>query len=812
MLLGRDPVGTYAPLHLALKKGKPWPSALQATATGQATAAPIASVAPPRCQVLVPSAMASRIYSRELPRLSTYAYDPCHGATSLLIATTHSSAAVFFSKVSTNQQPSVLFHHGAMLRSAMASAAPSPIYSLLLFLLLLPHLTAALPKPPARVRYHTLRATPLSPEPIARADAAAISGDANSEAILQHTTNSTTVQLLLTHRDAFAPPNATAPQILAHLLARDAVRADAISAAAASAGAATNGTKRAPRRPSRGGFAAPVVSGLSKGSGEYFAQVGVGTPSTPALLVLDTGSDVVWLQCAPCQHCYAQSGRVFDPRRSRSYATVPCAAPLCHRLDTGGCDRRRGSCLYQVAYGDGSVTSGDLATETLSFARGARVERVAIGCGHDNEGLFVAAAGLLGLGRGRLSLPTQVARRYGRSFSYCLVDRTSSVKPSSTRSSTLTFGSGALGARASSFTPMVRNPRMATFYYVSVTGFSVGGARVRGVSERDLRLDPATGRGGVIVDSGTSVTRLARPVYAALRDAFRAAAGGLRLRPGGFSLFDTCYDLGGRRVVKVPTMSVHLAGGAAVALPPENYLIPVDTRGTFCFALAGTDGGVSILGNIQQQGFRVVFDGDAQRVGLNFTSRLLHLSRYLPTSQEHLPSAGYRGAVRMEIEREQDEQGLKIDLQRDGLGPPVVIIMTDAWLDLAACISWHDPIMVSSPFLSLEKLEIWAVSDGRPSHQLDTSRPRGGGEAEHHRRAPRGNEVTVAGGRVVEPWLAGDGWLARLRLTACPLMWETDADAHALQRPNYTRGAFPALHVQISKCTVLCAVQMQGIV
>ncbi|CAN6358921.1 unnamed protein product [Urochloa humidicola] len=507
-----------------------------------------------------------------------------------------------------------------MLSSAMAMAStPGHIFSLLLLVLLLPPLTTALSKPPARYQYHTLRATPLSPEPTtAGVDAQAIFG-AELAALFDDASNSSTVQLRLAHREAFAPANATAPQLLAHRLARDAARAEEISAAAAAAGATNRTRAPGPRGGGGGGFAAPVVSGLSQGSGEYFAQVGVGTPPAPALLVLDTGSDVVWLQCAPCRHCYAQSGKVFDPRRSRSYAAVPCAAPLCRRLDSGGCNRRRGTCLYQVAYGDGSITAGDLATETLSFSRGARVPRVAIGCGHDNEGLFVAAAGLLGLGRGRLSLPTQVARRYGRSFSYCLVDRTSSLNPSSTRSSTLTFGAAALasaGAARAAFTPMVRNPRMSTFYYVRVVGFSVGGARVRGVSERDLRLDPATGRGGVILDSGTSVTRLARPVYAAVRDAFRAAAGGLRLSPGGFSLFDTCYDLGGRRVVKVPTLSVHMAGGAAVALPPENYLIPVDAHGTFCFALAGTDGAVSILGNIQQQGFRVVFDGDGQRVGL----------------------------------------------------------------------------------------------------------------------------------------------------------------------------------------------------
>jgi hypothetical protein len=98
------------------------------------------------------------------------------------------------------------------------------------------------------------------------------------------------------------------------------------------------------------------------------------------------------------------------------------------------------------------------------------------------------------------------------------------------------------------------------------------------------------------VDSGTSVTRLARPTY----DAFRAVAARLPLSPGGFSLFDTCYDLSGRKVVKVTTVLMHFMGGASAALPPENYLIPVDSKGTFCLAFAGTDGGVSIISNIKR--------------------------------------------------------------------------------------------------------------------------------------------------------------------------------------------------------------------
>ncbi|CAD6266711.1 unnamed protein product [Miscanthus lutarioriparius] len=61
---------------------------------------------------------------------------------------------------------------------------------------------------------------------------------------------------------------------------------------------------------------------------------------------------------------------------------------------------------------------------------------------------------------------------------------------------------------------------------------------------------------------------------------------------------------------------MHFAGSIEVKLPPQNYLIPVYSKGTMCFAFAGSgDRGVSIFGNIQLQGFRVVHDVDGQRVG-----------------------------------------------------------------------------------------------------------------------------------------------------------------------------------------------------
>ncbi|KAL4380886.1 hypothetical protein AHAS_Ahas04G0078300 [Arachis hypogaea] len=38
------------------------------------------------------------------------------------------------------------------------------------------------------------------------------------------------------------------------------------------------------------------------------------------------------------------------------------------------------------------------------------------GCGHDNEGLFIGAASLLGLGRGRLSFWAQIGHQFNQKF------------------------------------------------------------------------------------------------------------------------------------------------------------------------------------------------------------------------------------------------------------------------------------------------------------------------------------------------------------------------------------------------------------
>ncbi|KAK8657128.1 hypothetical protein V6N13_035384 [Hibiscus sabdariffa] len=345
----------------------------------------------------------------------------------------------------------------------------------------------------------------------------------------------------------------------------------------------------------------PVISGTSLGSGEYFTRVGIGSPAKQFYMVLDTGSDINWIQCEPCSDCYQQSDPIFNPSASSSYSPVSCDSRQCSSLDVSAC--RGGKCLYQVSYGDGSYTVGDFVTETVSFGNSGNINGVALGCGHTNEGLFVAAAGLLGLGGGALSLTSQIK---ATSFSYCLVDRDSAG------SSTLDFNSGF--PADSVIAPLMRNRKVDTFYFVGLTGFSVGGQQVQ-LPPGLFNMDQS-GNGGVIVDCGTAITRLQTQAYNTLRDAFVSLTRDLP-KAGGVALFDTCYDLSSRTSVRVPTVAFDFGGGKSLDLPAKNYLIPVDSSGTFCFAFAPTSSSLSIIGNVQQQGTRVSYDLGSNRVGFS---------------------------------------------------------------------------------------------------------------------------------------------------------------------------------------------------
>ncbi|KAE8779906.1 aspartic proteinase nepenthesin-1-like [Hordeum vulgare] len=355
---------------------------------------------------------------------------------------------------------------------------------------------------------------------------------------------------------------------------------------------------------------------VENGAGAYHMSVSIGTPPLTFPAILDTGSDLVWTQCAPCTECFAQRTPLYDPAGSSTFSKLPCTSPLCQSMPSPFRACNASGCAYDYRYVVG-FTAGSLATEVLTVGD-ATFRDVTFGCSTANGGHMDGASGIVGLGRSPLSLVSQLG--IGR-FSYCL------RSDSEAGASPILFGSLSLanvtGDNVQS-TPFLRNPavpvRRAPYYYVNLTGVTVGAT--------DLPVTPSTfgftrtGAGGVIVDSGTTFTYVAGAGYAMLRQAFLSQTAGRLTRVSGAPFdFDLCFEAGGVLdvdAVPVPGLVLRFAGGAEYAVPRRSYFDAVDEQGRVACLLVLPTGGVSVIGNVMQMDLHMLYDLD--RGMLSFTS------------------------------------------------------------------------------------------------------------------------------------------------------------------------------------------------
>ncbi|KAK2431526.1 hypothetical protein P8452_44685 [Trifolium repens] len=369
---------------------------------------------------------------------------------------------------------------------------------------------------------------------------------------------------------------------------------------------------------------ATLESGVSLGSGEYFMDVFIGTPPKHYSLILDTGSDLNWIQCVPCIACFEQSGPYYDPKESSSFENITCNDPRCKLVSSPDppkpCKDENQTCPYFYWYGDSSNTTGDFALETftvnLTTPNGKselkHVENVMFGCGHWNRGLFHGAAGLLGLGRGPLSFASQLQSYYGHSFSYCLVDRNSN----SSVSSKLIFGEDKelLSHPNLNFTSFVGGEENSvdTFYYVGIKSIMVDGEVLK-IPEETWHLSEE-GSGGTIIDSGTTLTYFAEPAYEIIKEAFMKKIKGYEVVEG-FPPLKPCYNVSGIEKMELPDFGILFSDGAMWDFPVENYFIQIEPD-VVCLAILGTPkSALSIIGNYQQQNFHILYDMKKSRLG-----------------------------------------------------------------------------------------------------------------------------------------------------------------------------------------------------
>lgn len=275
---------------------------------------------------------------------------------------------------------------------------------------------------------------------------------------------------------------------------------------------------------------------------------------------------------------------------------------------------------------DGSSARGIFANEaaTITLADGHRkkLRGIVVGCTSSSVGtMFRQADGVLGLGYSGTSFAARAAARFGGKFSYCLVDHLSPKNATDY----LVFGENALhgAGRGRRYAEMVPEKRLASFYAVRVAGISVGG-QLLNISR--VVWDSSKG-GGVILDSGTSLTVLAQPAYRVVMAALTQSL--KRYRRVDMKPFEFCFRWTRRGPLAfdkaaVPRLVVHLAGagGGVVRLEPpvKSYVIDV-ADGVKCIGLMSTPWpGASTIGNILQQNHLWEFDIANQRLGFEPSS------------------------------------------------------------------------------------------------------------------------------------------------------------------------------------------------
>jgi hypothetical protein len=339
-----------------------------------------------------------------------------------------------------------------------------------------------------------------------------------------------------------------------------------------------------------------IETPVSAGSGDYLIQMAIGTPALSFSATMDTGSDLVWTKCNPCTDCSTSS--IYDPSSSSTYSKVLCQSSLC---STFSCNND-GDCEYVISYGDRSSTSGILSDETFSISSQS-LPHIAFGCGHDNQG-FDKVGGLVGFGRGSLSLVSQLGPSMGNKFSYCLVSRTDSSK-----TSPLFIGNTAsLKATTVGSTPILQSS-LNNHYYLSLEGISVGGQSLAiPTGTFDIQSD---GSGGLIIDSGTTLTYLQQTAYDAVKKAMMSSIN-LPQADGSSVGLDLCFNQQGSSNPGFPSVTFHFKG-ADYDVPKENYLFPDSTNDIVCLAMLPTNsdlGNIAIFGNVQQQNYQILYDNE----------------------------------------------------------------------------------------------------------------------------------------------------------------------------------------------------------
>lgn len=364
-----------------------------------------------------------------------------------------------------------------------------------------------------------------------------------------------------------------------------------------------------------GGDGSPTDAAL------YFTKLSIGTPPKDYYVQVDTGSDILWVNCAGCDTCPKKSTlgidlTYYNVASSSTGKTVSCDEDFCTASSSAEySDCKHGiPCPYSVAYGDGSTTagyfvkdyiildqvSGNLQTTTTNGT-------VAFGCSSRQSGdqgsSSPAVDGIIGFGEAKSSIISQLASagKVKKIFSHCLDGINGGG----------IFAIGQVVQPTYKTTPLLRNE---PHYNIMLKAIEVGGIVV------DLPTDYSRGASGIgtIIDSGTTLAYLPDEVYGPLMR--KVLAGQPNLRIHTVSSHFKCFFYNGNVDDGFPVVKFVFEDSLTLTVHPHDYLFDLDD-GEVCIGWQNKgmqtrdERDIILLGDLVLSNKLVVYDLENHTIG-----------------------------------------------------------------------------------------------------------------------------------------------------------------------------------------------------
>ncbi|XP_073122600.1 aspartic proteinase 36-like isoform X2 [Henckelia pumila] len=364
-----------------------------------------------------------------------------------------------------------------------------------------------------------------------------------------------------------------------------------------------------------GGDGSPTSAAL------YYTKITIGTPPVDYHVQVDTGSDILWVNCHNCLRCPTKSDlniplQQYDLTASSTGKTISCDQDFCASVFSGpSSDCKVGlNCEYAITYGDGSRTEGYFVRDNFRFDQvtgnlltSAMNGSIAFGCSAKQSGELVSSSeavdGIIGFGQANTSVLSQLASsgKVKKIFSHCLDS----------------YKGGGIFAIGEVVQPKVNRTKLLQneqHYNVALKDIDVGGQLLN----LPTGIFDTGSSSGTIIDSGTTLAYLPNNAYQQVLDKMMARQPNLKTHI--VEQMFTCFYYSENVDDGFPVVTFHFDGGLALPVYPHDYLFEVrDTE--YCIGWQNSemqtkDGKeITLLGDLALSDKLILYDLENQTIG-----------------------------------------------------------------------------------------------------------------------------------------------------------------------------------------------------